>query len=64
MSAPTDTDILNWIEAKKADVDAPGEDGSTTWVIYTKKHGLGGGAGCSRSLRRALALAMAKEPLS
>ena len=34
MSALTDTELLDAAERYRWDIDAPGEDGSATWVIY------------------------------
>lgn len=59
MSAPTDSQLLDAIERYGWDVDAPGEDNSTTWVIYDQNQPFGNGIASSRSLRTALMKAYA-----
>ncbi len=51
---PTDTQLMDAIERYRWDVDAPGEDGSITWVVYDPDHALGNGLGSGRTLRTAL----------
>jgi hypothetical protein len=58
-----DTKRLNWIIEHLADIDAPEEGESSTWVIYTKSKALHKGAGCHRNLRKAIDIAMSKPPL-
>jgi hypothetical protein len=55
-----DTTRLNWLIANTADVEAPEDGESYTWVIYTKGNSLGAGAGCHRNLRTAIDIAMRK----
>lgn len=59
MNTPTDSELIDAIERYRWDVDAPGEDGSTTWVVYDKDRPLGEGLASSRSLRTALSRAYA-----
>lgn len=49
-----DTDRLNWIIQNNADIEAPEDGKSSTWVIYTPERSLGRGAGCNRDLRKAI----------
>lgn len=56
---PSDTQLLDAIERYGWDIDAPGEDGSITWVVYDPDRPLGNGLASSRSLRTALMKAYA-----
>jgi len=56
-----DTNRLNWLIENRADVEAPEDGESYTWVIYTKGNSLGAGAGCHRNLRAAIDIAMKKR---
>ena len=58
-AAPSDSQLLDAIERFGWDVDAPGEDSSTTWVIYDQNQPFGNGIASSRSLRTALMKAYA-----
>lgn len=58
-AAPSDTQLLDAIERYGWDVDAPGEDGSTTWIVYDQARPFGTGLASSRSLRTALMKAYA-----
>lgn len=56
-----DTNRINWLIENMADVEAPEDGESYTWVIYTKGNSLGAGAGCHRNLRTAIDIAMRKR---
>ena len=56
-----DTNRLNWVIENAADVEAPEDGESYTWVIYTKGNALGAGAGCHRDLRTAIDRAMRRR---
>jgi hypothetical protein len=59
MTTPTDTDLLNALERYRWDIDAPGEAGTTTWVVYDPDHPFDTGLASARSLRAALLRAYA-----
>ena len=56
----TDEERINWLIKNNADIEAPENGESSTWVIYTPDECFGGGVGCSRDLRKAIDLAMDK----
>jgi len=61
INLPSDTDLINAMQARGWDIDAPDlEEGEKTWVVYDKDHALGAGLACSKDLRAALVMAFTK----